>query len=193
MLTQEIKHMLAYAGISSEIEPSLGLEDKNIRPDLVAHHPSFEAFAEIPKESSKNIYFDISVTHPVNSSQLKNSKGCYTAGTAAKARYTYKMRKFREIIAKKDALFLPLIFETYGLFHPAVKQLIIQTARKASSYHSIPEDKIANYWLVRLSCMLQKGNANLLESRAQRLDELHLNKDSWIGLNPEYIGGSPSN
>jgi len=53
MLTAEIKHMLAYAGISSEIEPSLGLEAKNIRPDLVAHHPSFEAFVEIPKESSK--------------------------------------------------------------------------------------------------------------------------------------------
>jgi len=41
MLTAEIKHMLAYAGISSKIELSLGLEDKYIRPDLVAHHPSF--------------------------------------------------------------------------------------------------------------------------------------------------------
>jgi len=66
------------------------------------------------------------------------------------------MRKFQEIVANKDALFLPLIFEAYGVFYPALKQLIIQTARKSFSYHSIPEDKIAKYWLVHLSCMLQR-------------------------------------
>lgn len=192
-LTTEIKHMLAYAGISSEYEPSLGLADKNVRPDLLAHHPSFEGFGEIPEESSKNIYFDISVTHPTNTSLIKTNKDYLTSGFAAKAKYSEKMRKYKEIISKKDALFLPLIFETYGLFHPMLKQLIVQTAKKASSFHSIPEEKITNYWTIRLSCMLQKGNANLLESRAQSLDKLFLNKDSWIGQNPEYIGGSPSN
>ena len=104
------------------------------------------------------------------------------------------MRKFQEIISKKDALFLPLIFEYYllvGLFHPAVKQLIVHTAKKVSAYHSILEDnKIANYWTVRLSYMLQKGNANLLEYRAQSSDKLYLNNGSWIGQNLEYLGGS---
>jgi len=63
--------MLVYADITSKIDPSLGLEDKN----LVAHHLSFQAFSEIPKECSKNIYVDISVTHSVNSSHLKRIMG----------------------------------------------------------------------------------------------------------------------
>ena len=193
MLTAEFKNMLAYAGISSVIEPSLGLPDKNLRPDLVAHHPSFNAFSDIPDDCSKNIYFDISVTHPTNQTHLNKSNNCYTPGSAAAARFSDKMCKFQEIIKKIDALFLPLVFESYGRFHPAVKQLIAQTAKKASTYHDIPEDKINNYWTIRLSCMLHKGNANLLESRARGLEQPTLNKDSWIGLNPEYLLQFPSN
>jgi hypothetical protein len=70
--------MLAYAGVSSVFEPSLGLADKNVRPDLLAHHPSFEGFGEIPEESSKNIYFDITFTNPTNPLLIKTNKDYLT-------------------------------------------------------------------------------------------------------------------
>ena len=97
-ITTEFRYMFAYAGISSEYEPSLGLLDKNIRPDLVAHNLSFGAFGDIPEESSKNIYFDISVTHPINQPSLNNNKNIDKPESAAKTRYSEKIRKFKEVI-----------------------------------------------------------------------------------------------
>ena len=81
--------------------------------------------------------------------------------------------------------FLPLTFETYGLFHPSVKKLLKALAGKISDNIGIPKSIVVNCWTNRLNTILLIGEANMINFRLER-NIAAANFDHYVNR-PEYL------
>lgn len=61
--------------------------------------------------------------------------------------------------------FIPIVFETYGRFHPSVNRFLIALCSKLSLKTGIPKSVLVNCWINRLSFILQEGESNLFNNR----------------------------
>ena len=151
-----------YAGISSAREPS-GLFynfPKNIRPDLQLFNPAFNAVSELPNDSTKDLLLDLTIICSSSSGRMDGSQSSMNAA------YNEKNRKFKTASETNGYLFLPLVFDTFGQWHPVVVDIVRNTCAIASTLHQIPFSVLVDYWSTRISSVLHKGNADLLYRRA---------------------------
>ena len=116
---------------------------------------------------------DVAVVCPLARSYLQAAQ---EQGGAAVRRSSQKVGKYAHLVAAEDD-FTPLVFETCGLISPEVRSLISSTADVYAEEHAESGDPrdvdacrsqfIAD-WQVRLSVVLQRGNAVAVRSRCSR-------------------------
>ena len=176
------------AGFKTTREPSgiFHSDNTDSRPDLF-----IQAF-NIGK-SSRDTVTDISITHPCTSSNL--TKGCHSAeGKAADIRYSDKISRYKTLADNHNFDFIPIVFESFGRWHGAVKGFVEHTCSYISSRRSIPKSAITKFWKQRISVCLARANAAMIISRVLQIagdsyspPELEKDSSSEIDLLPTYF------
>ena len=67
-------------------------------------------------------------------------------------------------------IFLPFVFETYGLWGKDFQDFFAATMRQAEEFRGIPKASISMYWRRRISVTLHKSMAEGILARAGRLN-----------------------
>lgn len=149
-------------GIFRNVEPA-----DSKRMDLVVHDPS-----------RPNILYDVVVSNAVSSKVIQgtsvNTKQCRIKELA-------KERYYRTHAEKAGMTFKGLAMEAHGKwgddFHKMFKRFIAHGVVTSG----IPEAILINYWRRRISMALQKGVANAINTRANRLCSRSLGSASGAG------------
>jgi hypothetical protein len=149
------------AGIRSVIEPTDFHFKDGRHPDLLLLNPTAVS------STGRNVTFDFAVTSPITNSSLR-IRSASTKGAAANAAYKGKLDTYTDFAAQNDLDFVPIIFESFGSCHPVVGEWISKLAANAASLHSIPVSVLVGYWKRRISVVLQRSNASLINRHILR-------------------------
>ena len=148
------RDMIGQAGVVAVLEPSdlFVLDDSKKRPDIIAKrlHPD-----------SNDVIFDVQVTNPSGPSNLDRGSAT-TKGVSAQLRYGEKIRKYKEEALNHNLDFIPSTFESYGLFHPSVTNLINHCCTLIASRLGVSFPMIKKYWRNRISVANLRGTARML-------------------------------
>ena len=89
---------------------------------------------------------------------------------AAKGVEVSKMYKYGAPASQGDQVFLPFVFETYGLWDKHFRDFFALTMKQAEEHRGIPEAAISMYWRRRISVTLHQTMAEGILARARRLN-----------------------
>jgi hypothetical protein len=134
-------------GIQAVREPT-GLDSSDGRcPDLQLVLPG------------RHIISDVSVTHPLGPSNVKNRQSWTTTG-AARAAQRGKHDKYKNTAAQRKAELLPFCLETYGGMAPdAIKLLSAMGSMGNDQLGVWPRHVIIRYLVSAVATSVQRGNA----------------------------------
>jgi len=110
---------------------------------------------------------DVRITHPVTSSVRQGN--VQNAGGAAKAGEVEKQRKFGVKCDSIGCEFEPLVIEAYGRFGDKAKEIFKRTISATADNKNIDISYLKNYWLKRIAVAIQRGVANKILARVQKL------------------------
>jgi hypothetical protein len=108
---------------------------------------------------------DIAITCPT--SQHQNRLGERVKGAAAALMFSSKIRKYKALADMNGLSFLPLIFESSGHIHEEAVKVFLKVAEQ---YRKVGQMFIFNYFIARLSCVLQKSLASALLENHLRIN-----------------------
>ena len=150
-------------GIATVKEPT-GLfsdTDSQIRPDILVYHPNLDS-----KECNDNrdILLDISITNPCVKSNIA-LKSHEVQLASANHTFNIKNKKYKGHAVANDYNFIPMILESSGAWHPSFMSFFNAVVRKDSETRQIPFSVLSTYWTQRISCILQKGQAQQIIER----------------------------
>ena len=162
--------LISNAGIKYTLEPKhcFPLQTgkyRNRRPDILLHQPNLPDSLD----GSKPILLDIAITHPCRVTIL--DKNTVEPLVAADTAYKDKVKSYENIQdnkSKEKYEFIPIIFESFGAFHPESKLLITKLIKKASINMGIPFSILNHYWMKRFAVTLQIGQASMMLHRSIR-------------------------
>jgi hypothetical protein len=121
----------------------------NDRPgDIVAHNWT----------AGKSAFFDVSVTSPTCKSYIKYGAKQYGA---ASQRVDQKKKKYQD----HNILFIPLVVETLGAWHPSAIPVLKNIAARNSESTFLDTRNSLSNMMKSLSFRLQRANAAMLSSR----------------------------
>ena len=174
------------AGLSGSLEPLLNHASSSRRGDFLFHNPdvsSLSFFRDSPPTS--DVIGDVKVSFPCAKSYLdkgSHSKEGYTASDA----YIKKASKYKsnDLDLLQGRNFIPISIESFGRFHPTVKPFISALCAKAATISGVSKSILCNYWINRISDILQKNIARMLISRVDRIVSATMPLKS---SNPNYI------
>ena len=93
------------------------------------------------------------------------------------------MTKYGGPASQGGHVFLPIVFETYGLWGKGFQDFFAATMRQAEEYRGVPGAAINLYWRRRISVTLHKTLAEGILARAGRLNSGPFrDESSWEGV-----------
>ena len=93
------------------------------------------------------------------------------------------MSKYGGPASQGGRVFLPFVFETYGLWGKSFQDFFAATMKHAEEYRGIPGAAISMYWRRRISVTLHKTMAEGILARAGRLNSgAFRDESSWEGV-----------
>jgi hypothetical protein len=175
----EISHMAGYCGLNVRREP-IGIfhetePDDGKKPDIIVLNPMISDLLPELDGTHPKLILDVMITNPVPGSQ----SGIYAPMTTGISRtvehkankaYKYKTDKYEKLAQDNGLSFLPLIFESTGRPHRDVVKFVKSMASDAAEVKKLSEDIIYGYVMNRVSCSLQKGLANTVNTRVCTLN-----------------------
>jgi hypothetical protein len=175
------------AGIAGKLEPPLHTPTGAHRADIALFNPELQRLPEYKNHPpNSDIIGDIKVSFPCADSYI--SKGSHSkAGFTAAEAYGQKISKYNRLDVVQGRVFIPISIESFGRFHPSVKPLISAMCSKASSISGVSRSVLSNYWINRISVILQKNISKMLLSRVDKIVSKDLSLQSSF---PKY--GLPS-
>ena len=122
---------------------------------------------------SSPILADGTVIHPIPSSSIPDESKMLTPLYFAKYRENAKTNRYGNRAAQIHHSFIPMVFETFGAFGPQLNTFLKGVAGRAihgsaQTYRS----QLIRFWRMKLSACLQKANARLIISKANRIRSL---------------------
>ena len=144
--------------------------DNGTRPDLL--------FVGIQEQ---RILGDVLITEPCCKTLTRQQAN--TQGWAAKRGEDSKVTKYGGPASQGGHVFLPFVFETYGLWGKGFQDFFTATMRQAEEYRGVPRAAISTYWRRRISVTLHKTMAEGILARAGRLNSGPFrDESSWEGV-----------
>ena len=119
---------------------------------------------------STPILADVTVIHPIPSRPIPAGSQMTTPLYFAKYRENAKTTRYGDRATQIHHAFIPMVFETFGAFGPQLNQFLKSIAGRAlhgsaQTYRT----QLIRFWRVRLSACLQRANARLILSKANRI------------------------
>jgi hypothetical protein len=129
-------------------------------PHLLPHHPRRKpADILLPRFSGgRALCVDVSVVNPQQSTL--NASAAISQGHAAQSRFTLKNKKFQQDCNAEQLDFLPVVVETFGLWHPKSLGLFKRISRRRAHRENRPVSDVHREFLSRLSVALMRANAD---------------------------------
>ena len=125
---------------------------------------------------SQTLLADVTITHPNPSTSTSMTEPMQIPLYFAKLQENRKIRRYGETIRLMRHEFAPLAFETYGATGPIFTKYLKRLASRHFQFISLnyetdisARSTLVRYWRTRISCCLQKANARLLISKANRV------------------------
>jgi hypothetical protein len=176
-------------GLACSMEPPLDASQCSRRADIVIRNPDIQRVKDF-KHFPPNIdlFGDIKVSFPTAQSYV--DKGSHSKpGLTADLAYKQKISKYnpRNLDILQGRSFLPISIESYGRFHPLVKPFIGALCVKAAAISGVPASILSNYWINRISIVLQKNISNMMLSRVDRIVHADM---SFVANNPKLCAPS---
>ena len=172
-LVTELHQILNYLGIRNRVEETrcfqLAHPDSNRRPDISILPGPF---------TNTKIVTDIQVTCPVSGAgeglqrpeaRAPSVNVALQTGRMATKAAQHKTGQYEEICRANGLGFKPLIFESTGLMHGTLIDLLNRACQYASDVKKIGKDILFKYVTTLLSVRLQKSLAQALIQRTYRL------------------------
>ena len=106
---------------------------------------------------SHHQHFDVTVVDPAAKSYITQNKSHLKNGVTARRAHNHKITYYADCVDRED--FHPLVLEAFGYWTTEVSDQIKSACREISEEKEIPYSMIVNYWLTRLSFVLQWENA----------------------------------
>ena len=113
--------------------------------------------------SGRDVALDITVVNPIQ--QATMPEAAVTAGHALTYAYNRKVAKAGEACRQQGLAFIPLAFESFGGWHEVTHSEVKKIAGALSRHTGKEEKQAGQHLCQRLSLLLQKGNAAILENR----------------------------
>lgn len=125
---------------------------------------------------SQTILADVTITHPAPANSVTITESMQCPLYFAKYQENRKIRKYGETVRRMRNVFIPLALETYGATGPAVTRALQRLATRyfqsntcGNDPESTARSTLMRYWRTKISCCLQRANARLLLSKANRV------------------------
>jgi hypothetical protein len=131
------------------------------RPDLRLINPQYGGMC------SHDIALDVSITFPGTDAKIKNQHTDTKHGAAAKLAENDKRNKYVKYCDANGLHFVPLIFETYGVWGEEMKSFFKKTSKLGWEKRgkTIKQSVWSDSWKKKYSVCLQIANAKLIISR----------------------------
>ena len=162
IMVKELSRLSSDAGIHHKLESLHDIytqDGHNKKPDITYCYSDLHNGAKVA--------WDITFTHP--SANESNNYGPEILGVQAKKREETKNSKYLADARANGMLFYPLVFETYGYWTKTVDDLIKNLCQLAAIRSGIPFSTLKHHWICRLSAVIQKCNADLVESKLEEI------------------------
>ena len=159
------------AGLTGKVEPLLNHASSSRRGDFQLHSPHLSNLTEYRNCSpSADVIGDVKVSFPCSATYLRLGSHSKEGLTALDA-YKKKVNKYtsNNLDLLQGRIFIPVSFESFGRFHPSVKPLIAALCAKAAMISGVSKSVLCNYWINRISVILQKNIARMMLSRVERI------------------------
>jgi len=135
--------------------------------DLVVYNPT--------NSSHSQLGLDVAVTDPIPGAKtgllhINNKQMAIEENRANKVRYNEKVNKYKNDAVTVDMGLQPIVFESTGRIHPDSGKYIAQLAKTASDVKKIPHSVRYNYFMKRLSAVLQRGIAKCILLRVMSVN-----------------------
>ena len=143
--------------------------DNGTRPDLL--------FVGIEEQQ---ILGDLLITEPCSKTLTRHL--AETQGWAAKRGEVSKMSKYGALASQGGRVFLPFVFETYGLWGKYFQDFFAATMKQAKEYRGIPGAVISMYWRRRISVTLNKTMAEGILAAKRLNSGPFRDESSWEGV-----------
>jgi hypothetical protein len=149
-----IRDTIHYEAERAHLSPSIET------PHLLPQHPGRKpADILLPRFSSgRALCIDVSVVNPQQPSL--NASAAITQGYAVENRFKAKNRKFKEDCQAEKLDFLPVVVETFGLWHPTSLALFKKISRRRAIRENRSVPLVHQEFLSRLSVALMRSNAD---------------------------------
>ena len=148
--------MITLSGVAVTQEPNdcFALEDSKKRPDFIAKNLNRPG-------KSPNTLGDVSIVFPGGKSYIKLGSA-NRPGVAADHQSEQKSKMYSPLAASSNHDFIGLIFESYGMFHKEVKDLINLCCSRMASRRGKPFAMLKKYWTTRISVAVVRGTARMI-------------------------------
>ena len=138
------------SGIFNNVDPS-----SNQRMDLVVYDPG-----------RSNALYDVVVTNPVSQEVLTSN--CVNT-SATRVQEQVKVRRYRDAAFRAGMTLHGLAIEVYGAWGNDFNNMFTHFISLGAVVTNIPKAILANYWRRRISVCLQRGVANAINTRTNKL------------------------
>ena len=150
------------SGIFNNVNPS-----NNQRMDLVVFDPG-----------RPNSLYDVVVTNPVSQEVLSSNS---VNSRATEVQEQIKERRYKDNAFAAGMSLHGLAIEVYGAWGGDFTKMFNHFISLGSVVTNIPRAILTNYWRRRISVCLQRGVANAINTRTNRLTARTLNPGSFAG------------
>ena len=125
--------------------------------------------------TNSRLILDVQITSPIPGARLGIFKAMTTyiskkTENMADLAYKNKQDKYKEVALANGLSFLPIIYESTGRPHRDVVKFVRSMAHDSAEVKKLSEDIIFGYVMNRLSCVLQRGIANSVNTRVCTLN-----------------------
>jgi len=165
------------------LEPSTDstLDDRK-RPDILIR--GVPIFKSVNDKNYHDVLIDVTVVHPASASYMDKFKTYSNPGVLSNVKYEQKMKKYNDKATMLGFRFIPFVVETFGRIHPTSLQFFQRLVTRASMNLDIEYSVLYNYYVRRLLVTVQRANASLVLSFAQRATIDEGRRQVYL---PEYV------
>jgi hypothetical protein len=170
-IAKQIFALALSGGLSAKLEETLNNATCRRRADISIRNPDLQKVKDFNHwPPNVDVIGDIKVSFPTSDSYVEkgsSTKPGFTAELAYKQKWSKYKSKDLDLLQGKS--FIPISIESFGRFHPLVKPFITALCGKAAAISGVPTSVLSNYWINRISIILQKNVSRMLLSRVDRL------------------------
>jgi hypothetical protein len=113
----------------------------------------------------RDLILDVRVTNPQGATNIERNGSSEFKGASAQAAFSQKNVIYGQLAEQNGLLFSPIIFESLGLWHPKVSEIVKKYSHLIADLRNLPYSVVVDYWIKRFSVILHKYQARMILER----------------------------